>query len=155
MDLHAGASPDLQRLRHAASTEAAVGVHVAEVGGVYAVELGDDLAELDQLFGVAPCLRMVGHAGREADGALLHALPHEALGVFEAVSDHGNIVHSTGFHAESAVGDVGHDVDGGLVVVVGLEGRDGAHVEIVGRSAEDAGEVVVVHPVVFRRGGHV
>ena len=155
VDLHARASSDLQRLRHAASAEPAVGVHVAQVSRVDTVELGDDLAQLYQLLGGAPSLRVVRHARRETDGSLLHSLPHEALGVFEPVSHHRNVTHSAGLHPKSAVRDVGHDVDCRLLVVVLAEGRDRAHVQVVGRSAENTGEVVVVHPVVFRRGGHV
>ena len=147
--------PDLQRLRHAASTEPAVRVNVSQVSGVHAVELGDDLAQLYQLLCGAPRLRMVRHARREADGALLHPFPHEALGVFEPVAHHRNVLHPAGLHSESAVRDVRHDVDCRLLVVVLAEGRDRAHVQVVGRSAEDAGEVVVVHPVVFGRRGHV
>ena len=68
--------------------------------------------------------------------------------MLQTVAGHGDVLHPAGFHAQRAVGDIGDDVYCGLAVIVCAKRLDAAHVQIVRRSPEDAGEVVVVHSIV-------
>ena len=116
--------------------------------GVDAAVLGDDLAYLDKLVGVAPGVGVVRHPGGETDRALLHALPHYVAGFVHGFAAKWDVPEADGFQTDGGVGDVVRGVDGHFSVVMGPEGRDAGHVEVFGRLAEDAGKVAAVDAVV-------
>ena len=149
-------TPDLRPISSASSysssAESPVGVHVSKVSRVDAAVLGDDLAYLDKLFGVAPGVGVVRHAGGESDGALLHALPHYVAGFVHGVAAQRDVPEADGLEPDGGVRDVVCGVDRDFAVVVRPEGRDAGHVQVFGRFAQDAGQVTPVDAIVV--GGH-
>ena len=152
VDLDPGPPAYLERLRNSASAEASVGIHVSQMCCVDAAVLGDDLAQLDKLVGVAPGVGVIRHSGGESDRALVHALPHYVARFVHRVAAQRDVPETDGFQTDGGVRDVVRGVDGYLAVVVRPEGRDAGHVEVFGRLAQDAGKVAAIYAVVV--GGH-
>ena len=151
VDLDTGPAAYLERLRNSAAAEASVGIHVSQMCCVDAAVLGDDLAQLDKLVGVAPGVGVIRHSGGESDRALVHALPHYVARFVHRVAAQRNVPEADGFEPERGVRDVVRGVNGYFAVVVGPEGRDAGHVQVFGRLAEDAGEVAAIYTVVVSR----
>ena len=95
---------------------------------------------------------MVRHAGSEADGTLVHALPHYVAGFVHRVAAQRDVPETYGFQTNGGMGDVVRGVYGYFAVVVRPESLDAGHVQVFGRLAQDAGQVASIYAVVV--GGH-
>ena len=149
VDLDAGPAADLQRLGDAAASECAIGVDVPEVGHVHAAGLPDDLAQRHDLARIAPGVRMIGESRGQARGALFHPFRDQSPGPVQQIALERNVAESSDLQAHGSVGDQ----IGGVhahAIVMGAKCRHGAHVEVQGRLAEDAGQIARVRGVVVR-----
>ena len=111
----------------------------------------DRLAQLHELLGRAPGARVVARPGRESQRAVLHALPDETFRAVHERSDERDVPEAGGLQPYRAVGNEVRGVDGHPSVVVLSEGRDGAHVEVRGRLAQQSAEPASIDEVVSRR----
>ena len=142
---------DLQCLRHAGAPVRAVQIRRSRLAHVDGASLTHRLPELDQLRGIRPRARIVAGAGRESDGTLLYPLSDQPFGRLKRVAPEGQVVEPEDLEAHGAVRHEIGRVDGNLAVVVAPEGRDAAHVQVVGRVAQEAGQPVPVRAIVRRR----
>ena len=97
-----------------------------------------DLAQLDELLCRAPRVWVVGHPRGQADGALVQPFLEQPFGVVERLSFQRCVAEANGLDPQGAVGDRVGCVDRHLLVIVSAKGSHAAHVQVLGRQAQDA-----------------
>ena len=114
VDRNTGSPPDINGF--AEGVEQAVAQGVSRMGHIHSAQVGDGLANRNQLVGVAVGAGRVGQAGGESEGAVLHGLASQLTHVPKFRFGRQAVLPAHGLDADCSVGSHEGDVAGDAIV---------------------------------------